>query len=346
MGWSEDLAAGKVARTYLVLGDALPLVDRAVERIFAAVRPKLGAVAFNHGRYRSGDPEAARAFEAARTLPMMGELRLVEVRDLHEAPSAVWEGLLAWLQRPASTGVVLGVGTGFPKVEKGGSNWAAKIKNALGDGVIVACGSGDVPPVRFVVEAVAAAGKRVDPADAERIVSLVGGDLGRLQQEVAKLVDYVGDAEVVDAAAVAAATSRLAEAEIWDLTGAIARRDTARALGTLHRLLADGEEAHRLFAMVGWQVRELVKAADLLRAGASDRDVTSRTRVRWDLLRELKPRVIEGSFPASTELLRRLAVANRQMNGHRAGSQRVLEGLVLELVTGDVRRPPPIPAPR
>jgi DNA polymerase III delta subunit len=329
-----------------VLGDALPLVDRAVQQIFTAVRPKLGAVAFNHGRFRAGDPDAVRAFEAARTLPMMGELRLVELRDLHEAPAAVWEALIGWLQSPAGTGVVLAVGTGFPKVEKGGSNWATRVKNALGDGVLVQCGSQDVPPLRFVGELVAAAGKSIADRDAERIVGLVGGDLGRLRQEVLKLVDYVGDAPAIDAAAIDAATSQLAEAEIWDLTGAIARRDVAKALGTLHRLLDDGEEAHRLFAMVGWQVRELVRAADLLRAGASDKDVTTRTRVRWDLLRELKPAVLSGAFPASAELLRRLATANRQMNGHRAGSQRVLEGLVLELVTGKVRRPPPLPAPR
>ncbi len=342
----RELAAGRIARTYLVLGEALPLVDRAVQRIFEAVKPQLGPVAFNHGRFRATDAEAVRVFEAARTLPMMGAVRLVELRDLQEAPSAVWEGLLAWLERPASTGVVLAVGTGFPKVEKGGSNWASRVKAALGDGVLVTLGTSDVPPVQFVIEVAEARGKSIDFRDAERVVALVGGELGRLHQEVEKLADYVGAAGTIDATAIDAATSMLAEAEIWDLTGAIARRDVDRALGTLHRLFEGGEEAHRLFAMVGWQVRELVKAAELLRAGVPDKEITGRTRVRWEVLRELKPRVAKGEFPASAELLRRLAVANRHMNGHRAGSQRVLEGLVLELVTGRIRRPPPLPAPR
>lgn len=341
----RDLAAGRLSRTYLVLGEALPLVDRAVERIFASMKPRLGAVAFNHGRYRATDPEAVRAFEAARTLPMMGELRLVELRDLHEAPSAVWEALLGWVAAPASTGVILAVGTGFPKVEKGGSNWAARLKGAPGDTVVLSLGTGDVPPVPFVIDSARALGKHLEFRDAERLVALVGIELGRLHQEVEKLAAYVGAADHIDAAAIDAATSLLAEAEIWDLTGAIARRDVDRALGALHRLLHSGEEAHRLFAMVGWQVRELVKAADLLRAGANDRDVTSRTKVRWEVLKDLKPRVARGEFPSSAELLRRLATANRQMNGHRAGSTRVLEGLVLELVTGSIRRPPPLPAP-
>lgn len=342
----RELAGGRLARTYLVLGEALPLVDRAVAKIFAAAKPHLGPVAFNHGRYRATDAEAVRVFEAARTLPMMGALRLVELRDLQEAPAPVWEGLLAWLAAPASTGVLLAVGTGFPKVEKGGSNWAGRVKAALGDGVMVALGTSDVAPVPFVIDTARALGKELDFRDAERLVALVGAELGRLHQEVEKLADYVGTSPVIDAAAIDAATSLLAEAEIWDLTGAIARRDVDRALGALHRLLDAGEEAHRLFAMIGWQVRELVKAADLLRAGAPDKEITTRTRVRWEVLRDLKPRVAKGEFPASAEVLRRLATANRHMNGHRAGSQRVVEGLVLELVTGRLRRPPALPAPK
>lgn len=336
----RDLAQGRLARTFLVLGEALPLVDRAIEQIFAAAKPKLGAVAFNHGRFRASDPDAVRAFEAARTLPMMGALRLVELRDLQEAPAAVWEGLLGWLAAPASTGILLAVGTGFPKVEKGGSNWAARIRSALGDGVLLSLGAGDAPPVPFVIEVAEARGKRIEYRDAERLVAQVGAELGRLHQEVEKLADYVGEADTIDSAAIDACTSLLAEAEIWDLTAAIARRDVDRALGTLHRLLDAGEEAHRLFAMVGWQVRELVRAADLVRAGAPDKEITTRTRVRWEVLRELKPAVGRGDFPSSSELLRRVASANRQMNGHRAGADRVLEGLVLELVTGRIRRPP------
>ena len=42
----------------------------------------------------------------------------------------------------------------------------------------------------------------------------------------------------------------------------------------------------------------------------------------------------------------RIATANRHMNSHRAGADRILEGLVLEMLDGKLRRPPPVPRPR
>ncbi|MEZ4241349.1 MAG: hypothetical protein R3F59_35375 [Myxococcota bacterium] len=98
--------------------------------------------------------------------------------------------------------------------------------------------------------------------------------------------------------------------------------------------------------MVVWQMRELLRAAELVAAGANDKQVTSRVRIRWDLLRKVRPMVASGGFPQPAELLRRLATANRQMNSHKAGSARILEGLVLEMLDGKLRRPPPVPRPR
>ncbi len=81
-------------------------------------------------------------------------------------------------------------------------------------------------------------------------------------------------------------------------------------------------------------------------AGADDRAINGRLRTRWDLLKRLRPMIEQGRFPEPADLLRRIATTNRQMNSHRAGDERVLEGLVLELLEGRLRRPPPVPRPR
>ncbi|MCB9685678.1 MAG: DNA polymerase III subunit delta [Alphaproteobacteria bacterium] len=338
------LAAGAFAPAYLILGQATPLVDQAAAAVLAAVRPRMGPVAFNHARVRAGDPDAIRAFSGARTLPMMADLRLVELRDVHEAPADVWEALVNYLKEPCSSAVLLVVGSGFPKVEKGGSNWGARVKSALGDSVLMQLDASDA--AAFAADVARSLDKRLDRSDAELLIELVGQDLGRVDQEVRKLALFVGEADRIDADAIVAATGATAEAVIWDLTAGLAARDPEVALGALHRLTSAGEDARKLLGMIAWQMRELLKVRELVLKGADDRQIASAVRIRWDLLRRVRPEMERGTFPDPAELLRRLATANRHMNSHRAGADRILEGLVLEMLSGRLRRPPPVPRPR
>lgn len=340
-------------RLYILMGDAAPLVERARASIEAAVRPRLGPAAFNHGRYRAAEPGAVQAFTAARTLPMMADLRLIELRDLQEGSAELFEALVEYLKDPSPTTVFVAVGTTFPKVEKGGSNWGAKIRAAIkGKGTMIAISSEGTSPARFAIEIAAAAGKTLSPQDADRLVEVVGGDLGRLQQEVAKLAVFVGSAPAIDEVAIAAAGSMVAEAVIWDLTAGLAARDPELALDALHRLQESGDDARKLLGMIVWQMREILRVAELAANGASDREITSQVRIRWDLLKKVRPMLEKAGstnpkpFPDAADLLRRLATANRHMNSHRAGADRILEGLVLEMLDGKLRKPPPVPRPR
>lgn len=341
----QALAAG-IERSYVVVGDASPLVERARLAIEAAVAPRIGPPAFNLNRYRASDPDAIRAFVAARTLPMMAAVRLVELRDLQEGTPDLFAAMVDYLKAPSPETVLLAVGSGFPKVERGGNNWAVRVKAALkGTGRLVTLSSDAMPPTRFVADVARRLGKTLSDADATRLVDAVGGDFGRLEQEVHKLASYVGDAPAIDADAIVAATAVVAEAVIWDLTAGLAARDADLALGALYRLQAGGDDARKLLGMIVWQMRELLRASELVAKGLNDRDVLAQVKMRWDLMKKVRP-VLERGFPDAADLLRRLATANRHMNSHRAGAERILEGLVLEMLVGKIRRPPAVPRPR
>lgn len=338
-----SLASGaEIERVYVVTGEAAPLVQRARAAIEAAVRPKIGPAAFNTGRYRASDPGALSAFSAARTLPMMADLRFIEIRDLHEGTNELFEALVAYVSEPSPSAVLLLTGTGFPKVEKGSPNWAIKIKHVLKDkGFVLTLSSAAVPPKAFAAEVAARCGKKLSSSDAERLIAVVGADLALIEQEVIKLSIFVGDQPVIDADAISAAGSAIAEAVIWDLTTGLAARDADLALTALYRLQSSGDDARKLLGMVGWQIRELLRAAALVRSGASDKEITSQAKIRWDLLKRVRP-VLERGFPDAAELLSRLATVGRHMNSHRAGADRILEGFILEMLDGKIRRPPPL----
>ncbi|MEN0062456.1 MAG: DNA polymerase III subunit delta [Myxococcota bacterium] len=328
---------------YVLIDDARPLVDQAIASIHEAVLPNLGAPAFNHSRYRASEPNAADAFITAQTLPVMASMRLVEVLGFEEASRNFVEGLLAYLESPSDMTVLVVAGARYPKVEK--LNPSIRITKALKAAKLPSPLKFNSPPATFVIERAKAQGKTIDRNSAKALVEAVGKDLGQLEAEVDKLVTYVGEAEAITAEAMAEATSVTAAADNWELTAALAARDVEGTLSTLHRLQNDGVDARPLLGLIAWQMRQLAMVREALLAGKNDRAITEQFRIRRDVYRKVKPYLLD-SFPDGAELLRRIATANRQMNSHRAGADRLLEGLVLEMLTGRLRRPPDVPRPR
>lgn len=317
---------------YVMIGDAAPMIAAAVEQVRAAVEPDLGAAAFNLTQVRATDADAAEAFRTARTLPMMGSRRLVIVRGLEEGTDAFYEAAVAYVQAPVPEAVVVLVGQRFPKVVKGGKNWSAPIKKgAKAHGLFVSLATKDVPAPSFVIDQAQRHGKRMAREAAELLVAAIGDDLSRLQHEVDKLSLYVGERPEITSDDIEAASALLADAAIWDLTSALATGDADEALACVHRLQEGGDDPRRLLGMIAWQMRDLLRVAARVQAGVPDRQIRKDVRMRYGVYQKVRPRMQRG-FPHAGELMGRLADANRQMNGHRAGAARVLEELVLELV--------------
>jgi DNA polymerase III delta subunit len=322
-----------IAPVWVLWGDAQPRVDEAVARVTAAALEGIRVPAFNHGSYRAGDPSAPEVWAAARTLPMMDALRLVVVRDLQEGSVEFFCRFLDYAAEPSPSTVVVASGVGFPKPESKQPAWVDRLGTALGkNGVILSFQARDVRPVEFVEERASALGKSIDRQAARLLVELIGGDPSILASEVAKLALYVGEAPAIDVDAISAATSQITIGEVWDLTTAMAVRDRNKAVAALSRLLDGGDDPHRMLGVFAWQWRELLRYAELVRGGASDSAIQSEIKLRPEIQRAVRAR-IGKDFPGAATVLGRLAHAWQDMNGHKAGDRRILEGLVLELLS-------------
>ena len=311
-----------------VVGDAGPLVDDAAAQLVSAARARLAMPAFNHATYGVSDDALDAALTAARTPPMMDALRLVVVRDLREASPVGMARLVAYAQAPSASTVLVAIGTGLPKADPKGGAWGKQLTRA---GALVATfDAKDVAPIPFVRARAARLGRPIGDEAARRLVAIAGEDPGILAREVEKLALYVGDAPEIDVLAVEAATSQLAEAVVWDLTSGVAAQQADRALTALHRLLEEGSDPRQLLGMLAWQWRDLLRYADRIRQGLRD-DQMRDIRLRPDVQRAVRARV-GRHFPGAAVVMSRLALAWRQMNGHRAGDRAILEALVLELL--------------
>jgi DNA polymerase-3 subunit delta len=313
---------------YLVLGPESLLLQQAEQAVGQAVLT--GAASLNHDVCRAGEENAGEVFAKARTLPMMSARRLVVLRDAQEAPPALLEALYAYAEDPSPSTVLLVTGTKWPPAA-GGADWGRRAENLIArTGFALRQKAQDVDPVGFVVEQAQVLGCQIRRDRAVALVERVGPNLATLQSELEKLAEWLdGSGEITDAA-LAAVSSLVADADRWDLTGALVRGDVDTALATLHRLLEDGEEPPVVFGLIAWQMRQVLALQGALRRGQTPKDVGVNLYGRnLDAARDMLRR-----HPLDTVgILDQLVRANSKMNSSRAGARRVLEGLVLGLAS-------------
>jgi DNA polymerase III subunit delta len=116
----------------------------------------------------------------------------------------------------------------------------------------------------FINQRIRQAAKHLEPEAREMILLRSSGELRTLQQELEKLILFVGDQPSISARVVDLIFADQAEGWIFDLTRAMADRDAVTALSQLARLTAQGEHPLKLLATVAAEARRLLSARQLI----------------------------------------------------------------------------------
>lgn len=114
---------------------------------------------------------------------------------------------------------------------------------------------------------------RITPEAARMLVGSLGDDLRMLSTEIDKLATYVGVGNEIRTEDVEAITPVARQAKVFDLTDALARRDTPAALVLLHELLAGGESPLGIVALTAFQTRSLMQVKLLGDRGMPPRQI-------------------------------------------------------------------------
>jgi DNA polymerase-3 subunit delta len=116
----------------------------------------------------------------------------------------------------------------------------------------------------FINQRLRQSAKTIEPQAREMVLLRAGDELRGLQQELEKLVLYVGDQKLIRAQDVDAIFADQGEGWIFDLTRSIAERDGVAALQHLARLLAQGEHPLKLLGAIASEARKLLAARQLI----------------------------------------------------------------------------------
>ena len=118
--------------------------------------------------------------------------------------------------------------------------------------------------LEFINQRFQKARKTLEPQAREMILMRAGNDLRALEQELSKLVLFIGDHSSIRTEDVEMIFADQGQGWIFDLTRSIADRDALTALSQLTRLLAQGEHPLKLLATIAAEVRRLLSARQLI----------------------------------------------------------------------------------
>jgi DNA polymerase-3 subunit delta len=288
------------------------------------------------------DPRAV--FDELGTVALFGSgQRLVVVNDADPFVTDNRPALEAYVANPKTTGVLVLEVTRWP------SN--TKLYKAVAEkGLSIDCNAPSPGEMMKWMKARAEAehNASLEPPAAERLLEIVGPQMGRIDQELAKLALMSGAPASRGGKAKITAEHVLANVggwqvrEIWDMIGAAAAGDASKALVMLDRLVASGQEPIGLLAMLASKLRPLAAATRAFEdAETAGRRATLRQAVAessakvWpQMLDEAERNMKQLGRQRTGQLYRWLLEADLALKGGKSsgGAPRmVLEELIVRL---------------
>ena len=321
----ESAERGSYGPVHLLVGSERLFIDRAV-------------TALRHASVGEGDPwneeifqgktaSSARIVDAARTLPMMGRVRFVLVRGLHELPEKEHERLLTYMANPVDSCCL--VLTADKLDGRGKLIKLAKQRDYVCDVQSLKPGA-----MRSFTQAEARRRKlRIDDAAVASLVDAIGTDLSALDDGLERLSLYVGPGQPIDVSAVEACVARVRVESIWALVDAVSARDRRTALKAAASLLDDREPPLRILSLLARQLRMLGRVRQALDDGATAEAAASAAGAPPFKARELASAARRVDMRKLSQAFRVLCEADLVQKGGKCPPDVALEAAILALAS-------------
>jgi DNA polymerase-3 subunit delta len=334
----EEAKTGRLRPVYLIAGEERYYRAQVVQAMRQAVVGPGGA-SLNEDQFVAGEVDVRAVLSASRTLPMFGPRRLVLVRDLErweskseeEAEESEAKGvvhrpldlLAEYAASPSDTTTLLLV---VDKLD----NRRRLVNLAKKEGFLVVCASpprGVLPG--WVRERARGQGHAISARAADLLSELAGTDLSSLIDALERVALYVGKGAELTEEAILLCVADLQPATVWDLVGAVGRRDAGAALAALERVFEPGA-GPRLVGLLCWSTRQLIRFASARRAGLSAEDAGRQAGVPPFKLREISEQLRHLPLERAERWLEALAQVDLDLKGgSRLPQKAVLETALL-----------------
>ena len=282
MTWSEFYQAietGKLSPVYLFAGPEEYIKREALARLRQRLLPA-GLESLNDLTLEG--VTAQQITDAAETMPMMCDRRIVTVRDwapLLAAKSKNEESEVAWMEKwlvaPPESCVLIFYMRGEFDARKKMSALLKKSAVTVQFELL-----SDAELNRWFAQRLKPQGKKISAKAASTLTFMAGHELTRLSGELDKLVAYLGDErQEITEADVREIVSASLEYNVFELVVHLFAGDMKKAQQTVNSLLQGGQTAIGITSMLARQIRQLTHMKCALEAGETVQSVQTRLKM-------------------------------------------------------------------
>jgi len=258
----DDIGRGNLSSVYFFYGPEELLKERAVQNLIQLlVPPELRD--FNLDLLYGDETDGAQIIERISALPMMAEHRVVVVRMVDQLGIADRRQLLEHLRAPCPhtclilTAPQVDVRKGFYRsLEALGCH--VKFDSLTGKKL-----------ARWVGQRALENGKTMIPDAIQMLYDSIGEGLIALDNEIKKLVLYVGERQTIEPEDVETVVGELRVRSVFDLCDAIGSRDLRLAMTVLSRLVEASVSPGRMIMLIRQHLSKLAKARSMSQRGRS-----------------------------------------------------------------------------
>ncbi len=323
-----DLRSKNVRGVYLLFGKEGYLVGEYRRRLEeVALEGSLGA--FNRTVLAGARAKPEEVEEAVRTVPMLGGRRLVVVERIDEGDkkqtTALLDALTEVVKANIPSAVLLVTAT---TVDRRRKFYKAVTKH----GLAVECRPMWDRELRgWVVGEARRLGKALDPDAAHLLMDMVGNDLGKMHNELVKLVNYVGEQPSIGLEDAEKTVADLKLSTVYDLTEALGTGQLAPALLALNKLAESGAPQVRTLWFVTQHFRSLLSAREAMDRGVDPETALMQVGVRKNVVWKVKRQLPTRNVAQLRRALIRIAQLDDDLRRSKVPAQLLLDQLVLDL---------------
>ena len=123
------------------------------------------------------------------------------------------------------------------------------------------------------------------------LAELAGPELSTVADALERVCLYVGEGETITEEAVAECVVRVRPTTVWELVGAVGKRDAGSALAALERVYDPHDRGLRLVGVLAWSARQLLRFESAMQSGARPEEAAKRAGAPPFKARELAAQV-------------------------------------------------------
>ncbi len=248
---------------YLFTGNDDYLKREAVKKLKKALLEKDKSEAFNFNVYDIGKCDIREVIDTLKSAPFISKKRLVLLGCVDAATKEEKLAIVKYAKNPSGNSCLMlessareFKGEFYKEIVR----YAREISFTLPKGNRI---------TGWIQREIRTRGKAIRYDAVLLLKELKQDDIDGLRNEIDKLITYIGKRQVISREDVKSLVGSSASRNVFEFVDALSRKDAKEALAITREMFKTKKAIPEILGMIGWQLRRIKRAQELLKKGAS-----------------------------------------------------------------------------